>query len=257
MRVQYIGHSGFLVEMEQIYLLFDYDKGELPELIQKKKLFIFVSHKHQDHYNREIWKLKNHDREVCFVLSKDVPFSAKQRELLGILEEDCKSVVRVRANECYFLEDRKGESIRIDTLKSTDLGVAFLVSYKGYKIYHAGDLNRWVWKGESEVWNRDMAERYTIQLKKLQERLKTDKVTVAFLPLDPRQEEEAFEGICEFLEKISVEKVFPMHLWENYGLIEQCIQVVTSRLSKKEADKIIRITRIGQEWKNEERERNG
>lgn len=247
-RVQYIGHSGFFVEMERVCLLFDLDKGELPKFSQEKRLFIFVSHKHPDHYNRNIWKQKDSYSDAYFVLSKDVPFSARQRELLGISEEDCSRVIRVRAKERYYLEDREGGAVWIDTLRSTDLGVAYLVSCEGYKIYHAGDLNRWVWKGETEQWNRDMAEKYSQQLEELQQVLGGEQISIAFLPVDPRQEEEAFGGICEFLEKISVETVFPMHLWGKYELVEPCIQTVASLVSKAEAEKIVSVTKTGQEW---------
>lgn len=248
MRVQYIGHSGFLVEMEWVYLLFDYYEGELPTFHQGKKIFIFVSHKHQDHYNRDIWKMKDSYSNVYFVISKDVPFSARQRELLGISEADCERVIRVRANERYFLQDWAGEAILVDTLKSTDLGVAYLVSCEGCKIYHAGDLNRWVWKGETEEWNRDMAGKYSRQLEELQRGLGTERISIAFLPVDPRQEEEAFGGICEFLEKISVDRIFPMHLWRNYDLVESCKQRVAHVLSVEKANKIVDVNQMGQEW---------
>lgn len=248
MRVQYIGHSGFLIEMEQVYLLFDYYEGELPVFHQEKKIFIFVSHKHPDHYNRDIWKLKDSYQNICFVLSKEVPFSARQRELLGISETDCNNVIRVRANQHYFIEYQNGKGIQIDTLKSTDLGVAYLVSYGEYKIYHAGDLNRWVWKGETDDWNRDMAERYSQQLEELQQKLENNKISIAFLPVDPRQEEEAFGGVCEFLKKIAVDMVFPMHFWKNYGFVEMCRKKVKKVLSKEEADKIVSVNKEGQEW---------
>lgn len=248
LKVQYIGHSGFLVETEWAYFLFDYYQGELPKFSMKKQLFLFVSHKHADHYNREIWKLKDCCEDVCFVISKDVPFSARQRGILGISEEDCARVVRVRANERYFLEDREGESVQIDTLKSTDLGVAYLVSYRGDKIYHAGDLNRWVWRGETEEWNQKMAKQYSQQLEELQKLLGEERISIAFLPVDPRQEEEAFGGICEFLKKISVDMVFPMHLWERYETVERCVEVVKEVVSKTAGEKIVRGIEEGRGW---------
>lgn len=246
--MRYIGHSGFLVETEQAYFLFDYYRGELPEFNLEKRLFLFVSHKHADHYNHEIWKLKDCCRDAYFVLSKDVPFSARQRGILGISEDDCARVTRVRANERYFLEDGEGEEVQIDTLKSTDLGVAYLVSYKGCKIYHAGDLNRWVWKGETEEWNQEMAGKYSQQLEELQTQLGEERISIAFLPVDPRQEEEAFGGICEFLKKISVDMVFPMHLWERYEIVERCVEVVEKVVSKTAGEKIVRGIEEKKEW---------
>ena len=39
MRVTYIHHSGFLVETDRFYYLFDYEKGVLPEMDVEKPFF--------------------------------------------------------------------------------------------------------------------------------------------------------------------------------------------------------------------------
>ena len=43
-KVTYLYHSGFLVETERSYMLFDYWKGEIPFMEYKKELYIFASH---------------------------------------------------------------------------------------------------------------------------------------------------------------------------------------------------------------------
>ena len=48
-KVTYLDHSGFLVELEDAYFLFDYYKGRLPQIDLEKKMFVFVSHVHHDH----------------------------------------------------------------------------------------------------------------------------------------------------------------------------------------------------------------
>jgi hypothetical protein len=40
MRVTYIHHSGFLVETDRFYYLFDYEKGTLPKLNCEKPMFV-------------------------------------------------------------------------------------------------------------------------------------------------------------------------------------------------------------------------
>mgnify|MGYP000382206809 FL=1 len=50
--------------------------------------------------------------------------------------------------------------VRIQTLKSTDAGVAFLVECEGRTIYHAGDLNWWHWEGEPDAYNEHMKMAY-------------------------------------------------------------------------------------------------
>lgn len=45
-KVTYLDHSGFLVELEDAYFLFDYYKGRLPQIDLEKKMFVFVNAMH-------------------------------------------------------------------------------------------------------------------------------------------------------------------------------------------------------------------
>lgn len=54
MKVTFIEHSGFMVEMEQNVLLFDYYQGEIPSFDGSKTLYVFASHSHADHYDSAI-----------------------------------------------------------------------------------------------------------------------------------------------------------------------------------------------------------
>ena len=49
MRVTYLSHSGFLVEMDDACFLFDYYKGEIPDIDREKQLFVFVSPGQYEH----------------------------------------------------------------------------------------------------------------------------------------------------------------------------------------------------------------
>ena len=59
MKITYIHHSGFLVETDRCYYLFDYEKGSLPEMDATKQIFVLSSHGHHDHYNAEIFSVLN------------------------------------------------------------------------------------------------------------------------------------------------------------------------------------------------------
>ena len=59
MKITYIHHSGFLVETDSCYYLFDYEKGSLPEMDVTKQIFVLSSHGHHDHYNPEIFSILN------------------------------------------------------------------------------------------------------------------------------------------------------------------------------------------------------
>ena len=98
-------------------------------------------------------------------------------------------------------------------MRSIALGVAFLIEDGGQLIYHAGDLNDWVWEEESEAYNKQMSLDYHEQINNLSNRLNGRKIDIAFVVLDPRQEKDYDKGMCYFLEHISVDKVYPMHYW--------------------------------------------
>ena len=55
MKINYIHHSGFLIESNSCYYLFDYEKGHLPRMDVTKPIFVLSSHGHHDHYNPEIF----------------------------------------------------------------------------------------------------------------------------------------------------------------------------------------------------------
>ena len=68
MKVTFIEHSGFMVEMEQNVLLFDYYQGEIPSFDGSKTLYVFASHSHADHYDPAIWKQNSIKIFIIFFL---------------------------------------------------------------------------------------------------------------------------------------------------------------------------------------------
>ena len=55
-------------------------------------------------------------------------------------DKSLENVTVVNANKGYIID-----GVAIETLKSTDEGVAYIVHSDGITIYHAGDLNWWHW----------------------------------------------------------------------------------------------------------------
>ena len=210
MRVTYIHHSSFLVETERCYYLFDYEKGYLPKMDINKPIYVFSSHGHHDHYNEEVFKLLGDlgMKKVYAILSDDITPPANV------------NVLQVSAGNQYSLcKERK-----LTTFKSTDLGVAFLIEDGDKIIYHAGDLNDWVWDDESDSYNEQMTLDYRKQIDLISKKLDGQKIDLSFVVLDPRQEKDYDRGLCYFLEHVNVEKVYPMHLWEDYNLIDTFIE---------------------------------
>lgn len=131
------------------------------------------------------------------------------------------------------------DDIRIRTLRSTDEGVAFLVSVEGKMIYHAGDLNDWYWKEESEEWNQEMSKHFHEYIEPLRDR----EIDAAFIPLDPRQEEYYTLGMDYFLSLTKTEKVYPMHFWRKPEVIDRWME---EHPKSQDRDRIVRITEEGE-----------
>lgn len=59
--------------------------------------------------------------------------------------------------------------MKIETLRSTDAGVAFYVETRGATFFHAGDLNDWTWEGAGDLINGRMRREYRTQIKNWRE----------------------------------------------------------------------------------------
>ena len=65
MKVTFLCHSCFLVELETCSLLFDWYTGPIPEIDRSKPLYVFASHHHGDHYIHQ--NISPHPRLRIFV----------------------------------------------------------------------------------------------------------------------------------------------------------------------------------------------
>ena len=238
MRITYIDHSGFSVELDHFVLLFDYYQGTLPDFPRGKQLVVFASHKHHDHFNPKIFSLTESNPGAVYLLSREIRSPARGKE---------RGEVHYLGRRAMYDYTFDGHRISVVTLRSTDVGTAFLVRADGRLIYHGGDLNWWSWKGEDKSQRNNMAERYRSEIQFLEKQEpKRHHVDVAFVPLDPRLEDAYCWGMDYFLTHIDVDYVFPMHLWEQYEVIRTYKEREESRAWQ---DKIMEIDHPGQEFR--------
>lgn len=245
MVITYIGHSGFLIEWDTCYWLFDYYKGDLPKMDTGKMLFVFASHKHEDHFNPQIFQLYDNHPKITYVLSSDIKLKKQGYSELGTTAEKLDrmkdKMIFVKPSCQYELYDIVDNLITLKTLKSTDCGVAFLLQYSGKTIYHAGDLNLWLWEGESKQYNNNMRAMFQREMDHLNE----TSIDIGFVPLDPRQENYYYLGLESLLNTAKVNYVFPMHFWEKPEIIQQFKRERTIDKSTT----IMDINQSGQQWK--------
>lgn len=217
MTVTYLYHSGFMVEFEDIALVFDYYKGELPETVKGKKLYVFSSHYHKDHFQYKIFDWAA-EYDATYILSKDIRARGPEGK-----------TVKVGKRQELLVDE-----LRIKTLRSTDEGVAFFVHVKGVTIYHAGDLNWWHWEEEGPAYNEKMKADYQKEIGMIE----GEHIDLAFVPLDPRLEQAYGWGVDYFMRHTDTRCLFPMHLWGGYKKI---LRFLEDPLSEGYRDRIVKI----------------
>lgn len=244
MKVTFVHHSCFCVETGEKVFIFDYFKGDripgfsfqgqLPQFQPQQEIYVFSSHQHRDHFDAEILQWKEIYPKLQYILSKDIRLGDNYLSRRGIDPKIKESVHFMKPNDSLEID-----GIQIETLLSTDEGVAFLVTYEGRTVYHAGDLHWWHWEGEEEAFNQYQEKTYKRQIDKLKDK----KLDVAFVVIDQRLEDSVFKGIDYFVQNVEADHVIPMHLWQNYDLIGQYKQLARA---KGYGENILEVTRENQ-----------
>lgn len=229
MNVIFVHHSCFIVELDTRVLIFDYFngdringytfRGKLPVYEEDTPIYFFASHKHQDHFDMDIYRLADRYENIHYIISKDAKLSPNFMRKHGIDPVISKKITYVTFGESYTVDD-----MVIRTFKSTDAGVAFAVETDGKHIYHAGDLHNWKWEGAGDLINGKMERGFKHQIG-LMEDMHFD---VAFVVLDPRLAQHKFKGFDYFLKHVSAKYVFPMHCWQEYGIIDEYLERIAN-----------------------------
>lgn len=215
MQVTYLYNSGFIVELDQHILLFDYYQGTIPPLDHSKPLYVFVSHFHQDHYNPAIYHIEHPN--ITYIIDRKIKNEG----------------IKVRPNQTYAIND-----LIIQTLLSTDEGVAFIILIENKYIYHAGDLHWWHWIGEPDQDNRYQAGTFKSEINKI----KDINFDLMMIPLDPRLEETGWWGMDYILKNIKSKYVLPMHFTKSTTMMHNYL----NQEPLNQYDNIIKIQKEGE-----------
>ena len=114
--VTYLFHSGFLVAVEDVLLVFDYWRGENSALPAKacisekdferfRRVLVFVTHSHVDHFDPIIYDWDRAKYHIEYIISDDLPQGIPGRRMRPGDEADL-------------------DGITVRAFDSTDLGVS-------------------------------------------------------------------------------------------------------------------------------------
>ncbi|MBP2649813.1 MAG: hypothetical protein H6Q74_638 [Firmicutes bacterium] len=207
-KIVYLFHSGYAVEIGERLFIFDYFQPEpMPEgnltdgvitteyLKTKSKIYVLVSHNHPDHYDSMILEWAKSIPDITYIISSDVQIDGKHCKIMNPYEE--------------WQQDGVG----VKTFGSTDEGLSFLVEVDGLKIFHAGDLNWWHWKGDTKA-NQERAE---AMFKAEVDKIASQAIDIVFFPVDQRLEEFYCIGAEYFAAKLHPALLVPMHFGDVLG----------------------------------------
>lgn len=215
MKITHIYHSGFVVELSDTVLIFDWYMGPLPVFSTSKKIVVFVTQGHADHYSTRIWDLQKQYPKISYVL-----------DCCTAPERKGENILHVQPGRHY-----ETRNVRIFAIRSNEEGVAYVVSAEGFNFFHAGDLNI---RHCYDVTERDNAHALRIFRSQL-EKINGMYFDAAMIPLDPRLKESAPKAIEEFLRMVECGTLFPMHYWNRQAeaavyLQDDCLEPYRDRI---------------------------
>ena len=200
--ITYLFNSGFIIETKSFVLLIDYYKSDKKinfDKFNSKKIYILVSHDHSDHFNPEIFNLNNLNNPT-YILDKNIDYRSSFK------------IIEVSEDENYVIN----EYFKLKTFGSTDRGVSFFISIEGLNIFHSGDLNWWKWKADSVEQQEKEEKDYKSEINKL----RSFSFDIAFVPVDPRLEENYDLAVKYFAKKINAKVIIPMHFRDKVNPVE-------------------------------------
>jgi ankyrin repeat protein/L-ascorbate metabolism protein UlaG (beta-lactamase superfamily) len=130
--IWYLKHSGWALKTKSAFLVFDYwDNDTAPDIkllanghidpaeLKDLKVYVFVTHEHADHNDKQILDWKKTIPGIQYILG---------------FESDAEDVISMAPRT-----ERKIGDLAITTIQANDAGVGFAVKVDGLTIFHAGD----------------------------------------------------------------------------------------------------------------------
>ena len=226
----YLGHCGWAIKTTNYFLIFDYynlgknpenpslANGHInPEEIKDLKVRVFVTHGHSDHFDPEIFRWHKVVKDIKYIYGFNPDYYSNSRG-----RGKKKAVYTGPPYITVGPRQKKNlNGLQIDTLKSNDAGVGFLIKADDVTIYHAGDHAGWREKEKAA---------YIKEIDYISGLVKN--LDFAFINVSgchARCSTALEEGAKYTLEKLSPKVWFPTHAGENEHIYLQFARKVNNK----------------------------
>ncbi|AGW14307.1 MBL fold metallo-hydrolase [Megalodesulfovibrio gigas] len=204
MKITYFVHDCFALEWGDRVFLFDYPEPRfhppvMQELVRRtvadRQCIFCISHSHPDHCSEEVLALGRLCRQATYIVADDVP------EMLPAFDPAVLP-------GCHVLEPEQTaviEEMTVQTLESTDLGVGYLLTWQGRRVWFGGDVAHWDWPLLDAASRHFARQHFDAVLAALA----AQPLHLAFANADPRLEN--FSGALALLKEANPAYFVPMH----------------------------------------------
>ncbi len=213
--ITYLHHSCLSLSTEDKIFLFDYPgrqvrkkaEEEFIDQIEGKDLYLLISHGHGDHFSPDVTKFSEYAERTVLIASSDVNISRMDLDKID-------AVIEAEPDSSYDHKD-----LKINTYKSNDEGVAFLITLKEkILVYFGGDLAKWDWP----EWSVKKRREHVKVFDEVVESLKKKDLDIAFSNMDPRLS--SWAGPIEFIEGVKPKYFVPIHTFGSEESIDEMIE---------------------------------
>lgn len=220
-KIWYTGHSGWAMQFKDKVVIIDYwadgrtkpglglANGNInPSELIDKKVYVFATHDHSDHYDTTIYAWKDQIKNINYIYG----FIPEKSEIHQTKGYHGPSYKYIEDHQTAMVDD-----IKVTSIKSDDTGQGFLLEVNGMKIFHPGDHAQF---------NADIKADYQKEIDFIAER--THDVDIAFLPVtgcpSSWQKGEIMGGFLYVLNKLNPAEVYPMHAYQREYLLKEFAQ---------------------------------
>jgi len=237
LKVTYLYQDGFLVETKKETMLFNYTFGKMPRIKANKPLYVFVSCHLADYYNSDVYHLGTDNDNVYYFVADDAVKNNKMKFRFfynHILEKQTleNRVQFVKPDQTYVFG-----GIKVRTLDCLDGNgsCSFLVYVEDGCIFDAGHMNDWSWPTEKSDINARAENGFRKEIMKIRDK----HIDVAFVILNPKQENMYSKGIDYIMRNCDIDEVYPKHFKDEKKIIDFLLQ---DPVSEPYRDKIRQTT---------------